>query len=67
LGGAAESLRRLAGTKPGDAYNVLLTATNAKKGIGSIKAILPEAQMYWNALFVNMLPDQQRVVAPFAQ
>jgi predicted unusual protein kinase regulating ubiquinone biosynthesis (AarF/ABC1/UbiB family) len=31
LGGAAESLRRLAGTKPGDAYNVLLTATNAKK------------------------------------
>ncbi len=31
LGGAAESLRRLAGTKPSDAYNVLLTATNAKK------------------------------------
>jgi len=31
LGGAAESLRRLAGTKPSDAYNVLLTATNANK------------------------------------
>ena len=31
MGGAAESLRRLAGTKPNDAYNVILTATNAKK------------------------------------
>ena len=31
LGGAAESVRRLAGAKPDDAYNVLLTATNAKK------------------------------------
>ena len=31
LGGAAESIRRLAKTKPDDAYNVLLTAANAKK------------------------------------
>ena len=31
IGGAAESLRRLAGTNPNDAYNVILTATNAKK------------------------------------
>jgi len=31
LGGAAESVRRLAGTKPSDAYNAILTATNAKK------------------------------------
>jgi predicted unusual protein kinase regulating ubiquinone biosynthesis (AarF/ABC1/UbiB family) len=31
MGGAAESLRRLASTTPDDAYNVILTATNAKK------------------------------------
>ena len=31
LGGAVESMRRLADTNPSDAYNVLLTATNAKK------------------------------------
>jgi len=31
LGGAAESIRRLAKTKPDDAYNALLTAANAKK------------------------------------
>lgn len=31
LGGAAESIRRLAKAKPDDAYNVLLTAANAKK------------------------------------
>lgn len=31
LGGAAESVRRLGKTKADDAYNVLLTATNAKK------------------------------------
>ena len=31
MGGAAESLRRLASTTPNDAYNVILTATNAKK------------------------------------
>ena len=31
LGGAVESVRRLGKTTPADAYNVLLTATNAKK------------------------------------
>ncbi len=31
LGGVAESVRRLGKAKPEDAYNVLLTATNAKK------------------------------------
>ena len=31
MGGVAESVRRLAGTKPTDAYNVILTAANAKK------------------------------------
>ena len=31
IGGAAESIRRLASKKPNDAYNVLLTAANAKK------------------------------------
>ena len=31
LGGAAESIRRLARKNPDDAYNALLTATNAKK------------------------------------
>ncbi len=31
LGGAVESVRRLAGTKSSDVHNVLLTATNAKK------------------------------------
>jgi len=31
IGGAVESVRRLAGTKPDDVFNVLLTATNAKK------------------------------------
>jgi len=31
VGGAVESVRRLAGTKPTDAYNVILTAANAKK------------------------------------
>ena len=31
IGGAAESVRRLTKTGPSDAYNVLLTATNAKK------------------------------------
>ena len=31
MGGVVESVRRLAGTKPTDAYNVILTATNAKK------------------------------------
>ena len=31
MGGVAESVRRLASSKPSDTYNVLLTATNAKK------------------------------------
>jgi predicted unusual protein kinase regulating ubiquinone biosynthesis (AarF/ABC1/UbiB family) len=31
MGGVAESVRRLGKAKPADAYNVLLTATNAKK------------------------------------
>ena len=31
IGGAAESVRRLAKTSPDDAYNALLTATNARK------------------------------------
>jgi len=31
MGGVTESVRRLGKTKPEDAYNVLLTATNAKK------------------------------------
>ncbi|MGB5488794.1 MAG: AarF/ABC1/UbiB kinase family protein [Lysobacterales bacterium] len=31
MGGVAESVRRLASSNPNDAYNVLLTATNAKK------------------------------------
>lgn len=31
IGGVAESVRRLAKTSPDDAYNALLTATNAKK------------------------------------
>jgi predicted unusual protein kinase regulating ubiquinone biosynthesis (AarF/ABC1/UbiB family) len=31
LGGVTESIRRMAGEKPGDAYNVMLTTKNARK------------------------------------
>ena len=31
MGGAVEGVRRLAGSKPEDARNVFLTATNARK------------------------------------
>jgi len=33
----------------------------------SIKAILPETQMYWNALFIDFLFVYQQIVALFAR
>jgi len=48
---------------------VICTTTDFLRGwrIGSIKAILPETQMYWNALFIDLLFGYQQIVAPFAR
>jgi hypothetical protein len=35
--------------------------------MGSIEAMLPETQMYWNALLIDLLFVYQQIVALFAR
>jgi hypothetical protein len=43
------------------------TRDREQQRTGGIKAILIETQMYWNALFIDLLIDKQQIVALFAR
>ena len=56
---------RVTVANPAKRYECLSILTQRR--IGSIKAILPETQLYWNALYFNILPGLQRIIAAVTQ